>query len=71
MRFETAKSKALEDAHIKSLKAKADEASTDAESKAALRTYNKALFEKIKKIDPSVSEWADRLEAAMMKRLSD
>jgi len=70
-RFEMAKSKANEDPQIKSLKAKADEATTEEESKAALRTYNKALFEKVKKIDPSVSEWADRLEAAILKRLSE
>ena len=71
LRFETAKSKANEDPQIRSLKAKADEATTDEESKAALRAYNKALFEKVKRIDPSVSEWADRLEAAILRRLSE
>jgi hypothetical protein len=70
-RFEIAKSKAIEDPHVKSLKAKADEATTDEESKATLRAYNKALFEKVRKIDPGVSEWADRLEAAILKRLND
>jgi hypothetical protein len=70
-RFETAKAKALEDAQIKGLKAKADGATTEEESKTALRNYNKALFQKIKKIDPSVSEWSDRMEAAILKRLSE
>ena len=70
-RFEVAKTKAENDEHIKSLKAKADEATTEADSKAALRTYNKALFEKVKKIDPSVSEWSDRMEAAILKRLNE
>lgn len=70
-RFETAKAKALEDTQIKSLKAKADGATTEEESKTALRNYNKALFQKIKKIDPSVSEWSDRMEAAILKRLSE
>ncbi|HSI14086.1 MAG TPA: hypothetical protein VK961_18710 [Chthoniobacter sp.] len=70
-RFEAAKSKALEDPQVKSLKAKADGASTEEESKAALRSYNKALYLKVKKIDPSVSEWADRMEAAILRRLSE
>ncbi|MEP6671017.1 MAG: hypothetical protein ABJF10_17790 [Chthoniobacter sp.] len=70
-RFEVAKAKANEDPQVKSLKAKADEATTDADSRAALRAYNKALFEKVKKIDSGVSEWADRLEAAILKRLSE
>jgi hypothetical protein len=70
-RFEAARAKAEEDPHVKSLKAKADEATTDAESRAALRAYNKALFEKTKKIDSGVSEWADRMETAILKRLGD
>jgi DnaK suppressor protein len=70
-RFEQAKAKAMEDSQVKSLKAKADDASTDEESRKALRAYNKALFEKIRKIDNGVSERADRLEAAILKRLSE
>jgi hypothetical protein len=61
----------VDDPHVKSLKAKADDASTDEESRKALRAYNKALFEKIRKIDDSVSERADRLEAAILKRLNE
>jgi hypothetical protein len=70
-RFDVAKAKASEDPQVKSLKAKADNASTDAESRKALRTYNQALFDKIRKVDKSVSERADLLEAAILKRLSD
>jgi hypothetical protein len=70
-RFDQARAKAAEDPQIKSLKKKADEASTDEESKKALRAYNKALFEKIRKIDSSVSDRATRLEAAILKRLND
>ncbi len=70
-RFELARDKAAEDPQVQSLKAKADDASTDEESRKALRAYNKALFEKIRKIDSSVSERADRLEAAILKRLSE
>lgn len=70
-RFDVAKAKAAEDPQVKSLKAKADNASTDEESRKALRAYNKALFDKIRKVDKSVSERADLLEAAILKRLSD
>jgi hypothetical protein len=70
-RFEAARSKALEDAHVKGLKEKADAASTEDESKTTLRAYNKALFDKIKKTDPTVSDYADQLEKAILKRLGE
>ena len=70
-RFELAKSKALEDPEIASLKAKADNATTDDESRKDLVAYNKALFAKIRRIDSSVSERADRVEAAILKRLNE
>lgn len=71
LRFDQAKAKAMEDPQVSALKAKADNASTEAESSKALRAYNKALFEKIRKIDKSVAERATRLEAAILKRLSE
>jgi hypothetical protein len=67
--FEVAKIKASEDPQIRSLKAKADDATSEEESRKALRAYNKALFDKIRKIDSSVSERADHMEAIIMKRL--
>ena len=71
-RFDMAKSKAIGDPQIKALKDKADLAeAADEESRAALRAHNKALFEKIKKIDPGVSERADALLKAMLKRLGE
>lgn len=70
-RYEQAKAKAVEDPHVKSLKTKADDATTDEDSRKALRAYNKALFDKIRKIDSSVSDRADRMEAAIMKRLNE
>jgi hypothetical protein len=70
-RFETAKSKAIQDPQVKALKDKADLAQTEDESRAALRAYNKALFQKIRKIDPGVSEYADPLEKAILKRLGE
>jgi hypothetical protein len=70
-RFDQAKAKAVEDSQVKNLKAKADNAATEEDSRKALRAYNKALFEKIRKIDSGVSDRADRLEAAILKRLSE
>ena len=61
----------MDDPKVKSLKDKADQATTDEESRAALRAYNKELFEKVKKIDSGVSDFADQLEKAILKRLGD
>ncbi len=66
-----AKSKALEDAELREIKNKADAATTDEESRRTLRIYNKALFSKIREIDPSIKERANLLEAAILKQLSD
>lgn len=70
-RFDQARAKAGEDPQVQALKAKADDAATEEDSRKALRAYNKALFEKIRKTDKSVTERANRLEAAIMKRLSE
>jgi len=70
-RFEVAKSKALDDPQVKALKDKADLATTEEESRAALRAYNKELFAKIRKIDPGVSDYSEQLEKAILKRLGE
>ncbi len=70
-RFEKAKARAVEDPQVQSLKAKADDAVTEAESTKALRAYNKALFEKMRKVDGTLSERIDRMEAAILKRLNE
>lgn len=66
--FQAAKAKALDDARVKELQAKADEA-TGAEAKTASRRYYKALYDKMREIDPSVKDRIDRTEAATMRRL--
>ena len=67
-RFEAAKTKALADSHIQELQAKADAATGDDE-KAATRRYYKALYGKMREIDPSVKDRIDRTEAAALRRL--
>ncbi len=61
----------MEDPEVQALKQKADEAVTDDEANKAQRAYNKALFAKMRKLDPLIKERIDRMEAAMMKRLND
>jgi hypothetical protein len=70
-KYDTAKAKAMEDPEIQALKKKADEAVTDDEAIQAQRAYNKALFAKMRKLDPLIKERIDRMEAAMMKRIGD
>jgi hypothetical protein len=66
--FQAAKKKALEDQHVQELQAKADSAMGD-EAKAASKRYYKALYDKMREVDPSVKDRIDRTEAATLKRV--
>jgi hypothetical protein len=68
VRMREIKATALEDADIKALKDKADAAS-DSDQKAASKAYYKALYEKMRSIDPMLKERIDRTESIMMKRI--
>lgn len=68
-KYNLARAKAVEDGEVRELKAKADAATSDEEGRKTLRAYNKALFDKMRQLDPSISERADRIEAAVIKRL--
>lgn len=67
-RFHELKAQALQDPGLKTLKDKADNAAGDA-TRDAEKAYDKALFKKVREMDPSISDYLDRLEAATMKRL--
>ena len=69
-KFKNAKARALEDAHIKELKSRADGELNEAEAQKALEGYNRALFQKIREIDPSVGDYAGKVEQALHRRLS-
>ena len=69
-KFKNAKTKALEDAHIKELKSRADGEVNEAEAQKALESYNRALFQKIREIDPSVGDYSGKVEQAMHRRLN-
>ena len=68
-RYELAKNKANEDAEVRKLKDKADGATNDDEARKAQRAYNKALFNKMRSLDNTIKDRADRIEAAIIKRL--
>jgi hypothetical protein len=66
--FEAAKTKALADPHIQDLQSQSDSATGD-DAKAASRRYYKALYQKMREIDPSVKDRINRTEAATMRRV--
>ena len=68
-KFKAAKTQAMQDAHIKDLKSKADGEVDEAEAHKALLNYNRALFQKIREVDPSVSDYSGRVEQSMTKRI--
>ncbi len=61
--------KALEDKQVRALQEKADNAASDEEQAKASKQYYKALYSKMRKLDESLKERIDRIEAATMKRL--
>ena len=68
-KYDAAKTKAAEDPEVKKMKEKADVAPTEEDARKALRDYNKALFKRMREIDPSIKERVDRMEAAVLNRL--
>jgi len=70
-KYSEAKRKALEESDVQQLKAKAADAADEAEARRAMRAYNKALFNKMRKLEPTLKERIDGTEAALMKRLGE
>jgi hypothetical protein len=68
-KYDVARNKALEDPEVQKLKDKADGATSDEEARKAQRAYNKALFNKMRSLDGSIKDRADRIEASILKRL--
>lgn len=69
-RYYTAKTKADKDETLSALLAKADKAKTDESKRQTLREYYDLLAKRMKKIDPSISEWIDTMHAAYLRRLA-
>ena len=68
-KYDQAKAKAVADPKVQELRGKADLASSEDESRKALREYNKAMFRRMKEIDPSIKDHINRMETAVMSRL--
>jgi hypothetical protein len=68
-RYYTAKTQADKEEALASLQAKADKAKSDESKRQALRSYYDLLAKRMKKIDPSISEWIDTMHAAYLRRL--
>lgn len=70
-KYDLARAKALEDERIRELRVKADSATTDEEARRGYRTYNKALFQKMRSLDSSISDRVNRMETAVLKQLGE
>jgi hypothetical protein len=69
-RYYTVKVKADKEESLVSLQQKADKARSDEAKRQALREYYDLLAKRMKKIDPSLSEWIDTMHAAYLRRLA-
>jgi len=70
-KYKTVRSQALEDSRILKLQDKSDSATTASEQKTASKAYYKALFNKMRELDPSLKERIDRMESATIKRIDE
>jgi hypothetical protein len=71
VRYDQAKAKAKADPEVKALKAKADQATDDATARATSEAYNRTLFRKMKQLDRSISDRADLVEAAILRKIHE
>lgn len=69
-RYEQVKAKAKQDPDVVALKAKSDRATTEQDIRQASTDYNRALFQKMRKMDRSVAEYSGLVEAAILKRIN-
>ncbi len=68
-KYQVFKQLAAQEPEIIELRNKADTAIDEAEAKKTSIAYNRALFQKIRALEPSLDAYVDRLEQAVLKRL--
>jgi hypothetical protein len=68
-RYYSAKTQADKEEALASLQAKAEKAKSDEAKRQTLREYYDLLAKRMKKIDPSISDWIDTMHAAYLRRL--
>lgn len=66
-RFTTARKAAYEDAKVAELRTKADAAKNDETANKAMRSYLRALYGKMRSIEPSLEERINMTEAAALR----
>lgn len=69
-KYQTVRKLAQEDARVKTLAAKAESELSASAAASAAAEYNRALFQKIRQLEPSLDAYVDGVEAAMTKRLN-
>ncbi len=70
-KYDLAKTKAQADPEVQELKRKSEDAATEDEARKAQRAYNRALFSRMRKIEPGLKDRIDRVEGALMKKLGE
>ena len=70
-KYDEVKSRAAADPQIAELQSKADTATSEEDGRKALRTYNKALFQKMRTLEPGLDARIDRMESAVLKRINE
>jgi len=70
-RYRAVKNQALEDKSIVALQDKADSARDEDSQRSLTKAYYRALFDKMRDLDPTLKARIDRIEAATMKRLQN
>lgn len=68
-KYYTAKVKADQQEDLASLLTRSDKAKTDEGKRQILREYYDLLAKRMKKIDPSISDWIDTMHAAYLRRI--
>lgn len=68
-KYYAAKVKADKEEGLASLLTKSDKAKNDETKREILREYYDLLAKRMKKIDPSISEWIDTMHAAYLRRI--
>jgi len=69
VKYVETRTKAEKDEKVVNLKQQAERAKTDEDKRQALRAYYRLLFQKIRKLDASLTGKADTMEAAYLRRL--
>lgn len=69
-RYEEVKARAKADPVVQGLKEKSDSAISPSQAREAAISYNRALFQRMRELDKTLSERADLVENAILQRIN-